>query len=247
MTDLASPRHVADVQQAVDALLQFDERTVVGEIANLAGDHSTFWVLVHDRIPRIGHSLLDTERQLLAGWIDTENLDIDLVADLNQFVRMIDAASPGHFADVDQTFDARFELDEGTVAHHIHDFALDDRAHWVLLFDVVPGVALLLLQTESDLLLFAIDLQNLDFDLLIDRNHFGRMADTFPAHVGDVQQTVDTAEVHERTEVGDVLDHALADLADFQFAEQVFAIFFALLLDQRATADDDVTTCSRRS
>ncbi len=35
----------------------------------------------------------------------------------------------------------------------------------------------------------------------------------------------------------------LADLADFQFAEQVFAIFLTLLLNQRTAADDDVTTC----
>ncbi len=34
--DLAGPRHVADVQQAVDAFFEFDERTVVGEVADRA-------------------------------------------------------------------------------------------------------------------------------------------------------------------------------------------------------------------
>jgi hypothetical protein len=38
---------------------------------------------------------------------------------------MIDAASPGHFADVNQAFDAWFQLDERTVAHHVDNFALD--------------------------------------------------------------------------------------------------------------------------
>jgi hypothetical protein len=38
MADLASPRHVGDVQQAIDAFFQFDKRTVVGEVANLAGN-----------------------------------------------------------------------------------------------------------------------------------------------------------------------------------------------------------------
>jgi hypothetical protein len=61
----------------------------------------------------------------------------------------------------------------------------------------------------------------LDFDFLIDGNHLGWMADAFPAHVGDVQQTIDTTQVDERTEVGDVLDHTLADLTNFQFAHQV--------------------------
>ena len=41
------------------------------------------------------------------------------------------------------------------------------------------------------------------------------------AHVGDVQQAVDAAQVDERAEVGDVLDDALADLADFEFLQQV--------------------------
>ena len=82
------------MQQTVDALLEFDERTVVGEVANLASDDRFLWVLVHDSIPRVGNGLLDTERQLLTRWIDTENLDFDFVADLNQLVRMIDAACP---------------------------------------------------------------------------------------------------------------------------------------------------------
>ncbi len=101
------------------------------------------------------------------------------------------------------------------------------RADRVLLLDVVPRVGLLLLQAQGDLLLLAVDVQDHDFDFLVDRDHFGRMADPLPAHVGDVQQAVDAAQVDERAEVGDVLDHALAELADFQFAEQLFAVFLA--------------------
>ena len=45
---------------------------------------------------------------------------------------------------------------------------------------------------------------------------FRRMVDAAPCHVGDVQQAVDAAEVDERTVIGDVLDHALDDLALFE-------------------------------
>ena len=48
-----------------------------------------------------------------------------------------------------------------------------------------------------------------------------RVVDAAPAHVGDVQQAVDAAQVDERAEVGDVLDDALADLADFELVEQL--------------------------
>jgi len=38
------------------------------------------------------------------------------------------------------------------------------------------------------------------------------MRDASPRHVGDVEESVDAAEIDERAEVGDVLDDALSDL-----------------------------------
>ncbi len=49
----------------------------------------------------------------------------------------------------------------------------------------------------------------------------GRVGDPRVRHVGDVQQTVDAAEIDKRPEVGDVLDDPFADLPDFQFAHQL--------------------------
>ncbi len=100
----------------------------------------------------------------------------------------------------------------------------------------------LLLQTERDLLLFAIDVQHHHFEFLVDGDHFARVTNAVPAHIGDMEQAVDAAQVDERAELGDVLDHALAGLADFQFLQQRFASFLALTFDKRTTADDDVAT-----
>jgi hypothetical protein len=44
--DLLGPRHVGDVQQAVDARLDLDERAVVGEVADLALDDGAGRVLL---------------------------------------------------------------------------------------------------------------------------------------------------------------------------------------------------------
>ena len=49
--------------------------------------------------------------------------------------------------------------------------------------------------------------------------HFGRVVDPAPGDVGDVQQAVDAAEVDERTVIGDVLDHAVDDLAFFELLD----------------------------
>jgi len=243
VADLSRPGHVRNVEKAIDPFFEFDKGTVVGKVANLAGDFCVLWVALHDVVPWVRLRLLDTERKLLALWVDTEDLDVDLVADLYHFAWVVDASSPGHFADVHQAFDAWFEFHERTVAHDIDDFAWNGRADRVLFGDVGPRVVLLLLESQSDLLLFAIDLKDLDFDFLIDGNHFGWVTDPLPAHVGDVEQTIDTTQVDERAEVGDVLDDTLSDLANFEFGHEVFAIFFALLLDQRAAADDDIATC----
>src|SRR5436190_13033611 len=66
------------------------------------------------------------------------------------------------------------------------------------------------------------------------------MSDAAPAHIGDMQQAVDAVEVNEGTEVGDVLDGALADVARSHFAEEFLAAFGAFLLDEFAAREDDV-------
>src|SRR5690606_40110694 len=65
---------------------------------------------------------------------------------------------------------------------------------------------------------------------------------TAPAHVRDVQQAVESAQVDERAEVRHVLHDALADLADQQLLHQLLALALALLLEDHATAHDDVAT-----
>ncbi len=106
--------------------------------------------------------------------------------------------------------------------------------------DAFPRAGRALLQAQGDLLLLVVDVQDLHFDFLVDRHHFGRMIDPSPAHVGDVQQAVDAAEVDERAELGDVLDDALAALAHFQLGQQLGLLLGPLGLDQRPAADDDV-------
>ena len=70
VADLAGPRHVADVQQAVDAFFDLDEGAVVGEVANLALDDAAGRVLVGDLVPRIRLGLLHAERDFLLLLVD---------------------------------------------------------------------------------------------------------------------------------------------------------------------------------
>ena len=203
-------------------------------------DHGAGRVLVGHLVPRVGLRLLHAQRDFLLVLVDAQDDHLDLVADLDELAGVVDALGPAHLGDVHEPFDALLELDEGAVAHHVDDLAGDAGADRVLVGDVLPRAGALLLQAQRDLLAILVDVQDHDLDLVVDLDHVARVVDPAPAHVGDVQQAVDAAEVDERAEVGDVLDDALADLARGDLLEQLLLLLLAGDLDQLAAADDDV-------
>jgi hypothetical protein len=76
---------------------------------------------------------------------------------------------------------------------------------------------------------------------VVDLEQLGRVVDAAPAHVGDVQQAVDPAEVDERAEVGDVLDHAGDDVWPSSIRPSgALSLAPRSSLDELAAADDDV-------
>ena len=139
-----------------------------------------------------------------------------------------------------RALDAFFELDEGAVAHHVDHLADDPGADRVLVGHVFPRAGTLLLQSQCDLLALLVDVQDHDVDLVVDLEHVAGVVDPSPAHVGDVQKSVDASQVDESTEVGNVLDSALADLADLDLLKKLFLLLLARDLDELAAADDNV-------
>ena len=115
-----------------------------------------------------------------------------------------------------QAVHARLQLDEraeGTDAHHV---ALQDGAHGVLFFDVVPGLGLQLLIAQLDAFPFPIQGQDFHFHFLVDAQHFAGMAHPAPGQVGDVDQAVHAAKIDERAEIGKAAHDARHRGAFFQ-------------------------------
>ena len=110
--------------------------------------------------------------------------------------------------------------------------------------DALPRIVEQLLHAERDAVGLVVDLDDLDLHLLADVEHLGRVIDAAPRDVGDVQQAVDAAEVHERAVVGDVLHHAVDDLALFEVLHQLLALFGAGLFQDGAARDDDVAAAA---
>src|SRR5687768_17606171 len=89
-----------------------------------------------------------------------------------------------------------------------------------------------LFQTEADTFFLVVEIEYHHFQLLVEFQHFARMADTSPADIGDIQQAVETTEVHERTEIGNVLDSAFEYLASFEFAHDLCTLCFDIAFDE---------------
>ena len=114
----------------------------------------------------------------------------------------------------------------------------------ILGLDALPRIVEQLLHAERDAVGLVVDLDDLDLHLLADVEHLGRMIDAPPGDVGDVQQAVDAAEIDERAVVGDVLDHAVDDLALFEVLHQLLALLGAGLFQHGAARDHDVAAAA---
>ena len=76
-----------------------------------------------------------------------------------------------------------------------------------------------------------VDLLDLDFDLLADLQHFAGVVDAVPAHLADVDQAIDAAQIDERAEIVQLADGAFADLARRQLGEQLRLVLGRFALD----------------
>src|SRR6185436_17047164 len=197
---------LGDVDQALDALLELDERAEVEHLEDLAVDDLAGRVVVRDAVPWIGDQLLDAERDLrlvaVAG-IDVEQHGLDLVTLLEQLARVLDPLGPRHVADVDQAVDAFLDLDEDPEVGDVADVALDHGARRVLLGQLLVGVRLELLHAERDPVLLDVDVEHDRLDHVAHRDHLRRMLDPAgPRHLGDVDQALDALfELDERAVV----------------------------------------------
>ncbi len=89
---------------------ELDEGAERNDLGDLAVDDGSDRVGLDELNPRILGGLLETERDALTLQVDVENLDLDLVADLDDLGGMVDVV-PGKLGDVHQAIDAA-QIDE---------------------------------------------------------------------------------------------------------------------------------------
>ena len=124
-----------------------------------------------------------------------------------------------------QAFDAWLEFHKRAVVGDVGDLAEQASALWVAAVDAHPRIVAHLLEAQGHAVFLGVELEDLGSDFLTSCDHLRWVTHTTPCHVGDVQQAVDTAQVHECTVFGDVLDHTIDDRAFFQSLHQLGALF----------------------
>ena len=240
MDNLAGPGHIADMQKAVNPILEFDKCTVVCEVANLSADVVTDRVLLGNDLPGIHLDLFHSEADLLFLLLDFQDNHFDFLALLDNLFGIGDAARPGHLGHVNESLDPLFQFDERTIGKYVDHLAADLGTDRETLIDVVPWTRLSLFQAERDTLALLVNLENLDIDLLLHRQDLTGMIDTTPGHVSDVEQSIDPSEIDEGAEISDVLDDSRAHLGKFDLVHEIRLHLIATLLEKFATTHDDV-------
>src|SRR6476659_7727387 len=118
---------------------------------------------------------------------------------------MLDALAPRHVGDVDQTVDLFLDLDERPELGKVADLALNPGSNRVLVGEVVPGIALHLLQAERYAPSGGVYAQDHGIHRVADVEDLRRVLDPLaPRHFGHMDQTFDARlELHERAVVGE--------------------------------------------
>ena len=80
MLDALRPGEVGNVDQTVDAWLDLDKYTEVGDVADLATHDRSGGIALGDVLPRIGLELFHAQGYLLPFRIDVQDLHVDHLA-----------------------------------------------------------------------------------------------------------------------------------------------------------------------
>src|SRR4029077_12100754 len=122
----------------------------------------------------------------------------------------------------------------------ICDLAFDALSGGETFLDLIPWGLLRLLQSERNALLFLVDVEHNDFQLLPNFQHLAGMSQATPRYVGHVQQTIHAVEINKRAEVREVFHGAKYAIAEVHVFHEFLALFAPLFFDHLAPAEHDV-------
>ena len=175
LDNLLGDLHVAlgqlgDVDQALDAVFDADERTERNQLGDLTRDNLADLVGAGEGLPRVFLRRLERQGDTLAVHVDVEDLDGDFLANLDDLGGVVDVL-PGQLGDVHQAVDAA-QVHEGTEVDDGGDDAGADLALLQRGEEGLADLALGLLEPgtagQDHVVAVLVQLDDLGLDLLAD-------------------------------------------------------------------------------
>ena len=132
---------------------------------------------------------------------------------------------------MDQTVNTRDDLSECTESSHGNYFSGYYAADLVISLEYFPRIVLGFLVAQGDLLVLGVDVFYIYIQNVANFDNIRWMFDSQPGQLGDVNHTVNTAQVNECAVAGEGFDNALITFANFNFAPEFFFQSFLLLFE----------------
>ena len=237
---LACPRHIGNVDHAVDALFELDKGAIGGGVSNDSLHGATHRVAEMDLFPRVCFEVANGKGKFLLFLADADDDGIDFLTILKDVAWAGDPARPGELGNVDKSLHAGLELNKGAVRHEAGDFAADLEIDRIFLGNLVPRILRHLFQSERDTEAFLVDFQNKDIDFLAGLEHFGRVTQAAPGHIGHVEKAVETIQIDEGAEFGQIFYAAFHFGSLVEVGEKFRTFLVSLFFDEFAAREDDV-------
>ncbi|OQB91347.1 MAG: hypothetical protein BWX83_00592 [Candidatus Cloacimonetes bacterium ADurb.Bin117] len=240
MVDALGPADVGYVDQTIDAVRNFNKSTKGGEAFHGTGDNTADGVMVLDREPGIGFHLLHAQGDATVFLVQFQHDGVHGVAHLHYLAGVGYFFGPAHFRDVHQAFHAGFKLHKSSEGFHADHFAGD--AHALGVFDghVFPRMRHQLFHAEGDFIGFGIEFDHFHFHLVADVEHVGGVVDLAPAHVGEVEEAVDAAQIDESAVLGYIFHLAVKLDIHLDPGEQFFAFDPGFFFQYHLSGEDDI-------
>ena len=169
----------------------------------------------------------DRKANLVLLVVDSNDLSIDLLTYLENLGGVSDALV-SDLRDVDKSVDLGNDLSECSEGSDAYYGNVCNVADSELIVEDLPGVGVLGLAAERDALLFNVERLNEYFDRIANLNYLRGILDSRPGELGNVNHTVNSAEIYEYAVSSYGLNGAAELLADLHLGPELLEHSLAL-------------------
>ena len=228
------------MHKTINSAINTDEYTKIGNRTDFTGNNVTLLMCCREFVPWVGATLLHTKGNSTTLRVHIQHHNFYFVADMADFSGVDVFVSPVHFGKVNKTFNTFFEFNKGTVICKVCDLTENTGSHRIAADQIQPWIITQLLQTKGNTTAFLVKLEYPCFNFIADIQHFRWVLDSLPCKIGDMQQSVQTAQINECTVICKVLDDTFNHLTFFQGIKQFFSFFRKFIFNNGSARNNDV-------